>query len=1087
MKQVKRALLVLATLALASCGTASLGSSSSSISSSSNSSVEETSEAISSSEVSSSSIEVSSSEEKSVFIVTFYDGENVLYSFSVKEGETVERPEDPVKVDHDFLGWYSDKGLTQEYDFSSPISSATSIYACFMPRDYFKGYNGKFLPSYSPLVSNQSFYQDEKDVTLVLRSSSVSLTFGITANMIRLFGAFEGLEIVSISLDDNVLSIQTVGSLSLGIGYIGLAKEASDAGVYLTASIEVKERYAEIDASSYRTLNENKNIDFTIAMKNIVLNNPDNLSKKDYMAKVNSKEITYFSVTPEDRYSLVELFEISDDWTAFRFRLGLPEALNEDIAKELAETVKIHVAAEALSNGVAQDFTIDLLHAKTKSSVTLFRTSATSYGGVAKIKLESCRLTSAFVNNLEKLAQEPKNQNLIITFPDVSTSIIGLKKIDETTFEARFKIDATTLPEGKATIYLDQVQVDDENPEKTNYIAKDWYAGHGITPEREYVEYVVDQNADAGGGTGTVNQNYSQSYRFVKSEVEQSAFYDVSEEVSNDADAIIKGATNIGKIGYGLYSGDFSMAKDGAGGLFGITSMLDPSSQILSSLASISEKLLEIEAKIDSIASSLETIQAEIEQLGQQSLLNNFLNASANWKAFVTDYYIPLKDAVVSYSNDYFRYFYNIVIDSFDPFPGEEPKVTLYYDNEGNLAMPGRNRSLSIDGKPINKAATKTVIIPTLHHALNGVFANSGHVYAEIEEDLIADLFSYGIYDEALIRDIVSTLRYNAMKGHFQLDSEIDKFTLTFSNFCTAFSSSEFGSSLQAAITPLDSYRIMLETIYNFGFEIEPEFNLVVVKIESTYYCARSILGLVKFINSGEIVSSRYDDLDKAVKKEFTDTRFYHPNIDSKTIYSYAYGGYLNYNCDAYGIAVDIDYDYDDGMDIDTYVNRGEYYSVDNHSKPGSVVSIDEATIRLMALKVKLYNNLKGTTLGFKEYLYQIGLIPEDKLEFTLGVIIKVDGFQNGWDNVNGLRYPSGWKLENGHSFDYAFKGKAFSFADGDVVNGLCAITGKWMATSLGSYVGPGELTNVGVVDVQSYIRFGVYAYYLNFLPANLE
>ncbi len=1071
MKRKMTIAFALAGLLLASC--ASIGPSSSAPSSTPSS-------PSSSSEPSSSSSSIA----PVVHTVSFYVGEELVLTKTAEEGKMVDAPEEPKEEGYYFDGWYADPGFAEKYDFSTPIDGDISLYAKFVEIDYFALFNAEYIPSYSPLKTEQVLTVGEKDATLVMTCSEIGLKKGISTKMVRLAGAFEGLEATSVSLSEGTLTIQTEGTVGDGEGHVSLAKESNEAEAFLTATFPTIVRKAEVDASTYRLADENKKLDFTVALENMALLNEGNLSKDDYKAKVNSNEFPYFSVTPADRYSL-ELIEIADDWKSFRFRLTMPSAISLEVAQDILDNVRISAAGEAFDYAIPQEWTIDLLHAKTESSVAIYRTSPTEYGGSAKVKLQSCRITSAFANNLEKLTQEPKNQNLIITFPDVSTSITSLKKIDETTFEAKFKINAASLPEGKATIYLDQVQVDDEDPAKTNYIAKDWYAGHGITPEREYVEYVVDQSADAGGGTGTVTQTATESYRIVKSEVNEYAFSGQGNETSNDADGIISAATGIGKIGYGLYSGDFTTAKSGAGTLLGINSLIEPSTQILGSLASISQKLLEIEAKIDSIISSLDTIQVELEQLGQQSLLNNFLNANSAWKAFVTDYYIPLKDAVVSYSNDYFRYYYNLVIDAYEPYEGEEPQITLCYDREGNLVFPGRNMSLSIDGKIIDKNATKTVTIPTLNYALQGIFDNAGHVYSGIEDDIIADLFSYGQFSEDEVRDIAKSLRYQAMKSHFSEDADIDRFTLTFTNFCAAFTSTEFGSSLQSAITPLDSYRIMLETIYNFGFEIEPEFNLVLIKIESTYFCARSILGLVKFINSGEITSSRYDTLDKAVKAEFSDERFYHSSIDPKTIYSYVTASYITYKIEAYGVVTAVDYDYDDGIDTDTYVTRADEFDIQNHKKPDDVVSIDEAAIRLMGIKVKLYNNLKGTAYRLNEYLCQIGIIPQDKLEKTLGIIVSIDGVKNKDDDVGDLHYPSGWSIDEDRDETHAFKGKAYSFADGDFVNGLCAITCDWLATPLGSLVGITEVTNVGYVETYGY-DFAAWAYYLNFLPANV-
>ena len=47
----------------------------------------------------------------------------------VEDGKTVAKPADPVCAGWTFLGWYSDTALTQEYDFSTPVTSDMTLYA----------------------------------------------------------------------------------------------------------------------------------------------------------------------------------------------------------------------------------------------------------------------------------------------------------------------------------------------------------------------------------------------------------------------------------------------------------------------------------------------------------------------------------------------------------------------------------------------------------------------------------------------------------------------------------------------------------------------------------------------------------------------------------------------------------------------------------------------------------------------------------------------------------------------------------------------------------------------------------------------
>ena len=964
---------------------------------------------------------------------------------------------------------------------SAPAPSSSSSEA---KKDYFDGYSMDYLPAYSPLKTGATLYDDQEEIEVTFAADTLQLNKSVSTDMIRLSGALEGLEVSSVSVKDNALTLKANGKLVAGTGYVGLAREATDAKIFTTALVPVQERSLTIDESTFRVFDDNKKIDFTIVGKNVELANPYGLSKEDFMAKANSGEITAFAVNLSDKGYSLQMIAISDDFTAFRLRLTLPEALkSEAVAKELLENVKILIPGSCLSDHQDHELHIDVLHPSTQSSVRLAKASDTLYNGIFEIKLRGCQATPLFKDNVGKFTLFPASQNFLVTIPGVLTRVTELSVPDETTIKGKFVFPMLEETVEQATVTLGEITVDD----KAGHVAMDWFSDTGVTPDAETVACTYDDPGESGvvgGGTGTVTQTAEQSYRTVKSAVEVSAFE--GDPDVNDAVTAINAATNIGMIGYGLYSGDMSFARNGASKLLGLPDIADPSTRILTMIASIYDKLVEIEAKIDSIVDQLDVIQAELEQLGQQSLLTNYLAAHSAWKDFVTDYYVPLKDAIVSYSNDYFRYFYNLVIDSYEPYEGMEPRITLHYDTNGKLCFPGRNPALSVDGKEIDKSATKEVVIPMLHHCLMGIFANDGHVYSDIENDLIADFFAYGTYDQELVADILRTIRFEAMESHFPTSGDLDGFTATFANFCTAFTSTEFGASLNATITPLDCYRIMLETVYNFGFEIEPEFNLIVTKIESTYYCARSILGLVRLINAGEFVSPRYSELDKAVQKEFTSTRFYHENQDDKTIYCYGTANYLTWNIDAYGVTSAVRGDYDSGYDDTYYVTRAETYDPKNHDKPASLTSVDEAAVRLMALKVKLYNNLKGTAYNFGEYLCRIGIIPEDKLEQTLGVILSYGGVA-GKSDMKKLEYAAGWELNFDRANAAAFKGKSYAFANGAVIDGmLCGMTWDYMSTPLGSYVGPTEMTNVGYCAGGGY-DFGVWAYYVNFLPAAAE
>ena len=64
------------------------------------------------------------------FTVTFNtDGGSAVDSQSVESGKMAIKPEDPTLEGSWFLGWYGDKELTKEFDFTSPITNDTEVYA----------------------------------------------------------------------------------------------------------------------------------------------------------------------------------------------------------------------------------------------------------------------------------------------------------------------------------------------------------------------------------------------------------------------------------------------------------------------------------------------------------------------------------------------------------------------------------------------------------------------------------------------------------------------------------------------------------------------------------------------------------------------------------------------------------------------------------------------------------------------------------------------------------------------------------------------------------------------------------------------
>ena len=89
------------------------------------------------------------------YAVVFKDGDTVLSSSSLLEGELVDVPESPTKENNKFKGWFKDAECTEAFDFGTPITKATTIYAGWVDKYTVSFMNG------DTLVSEESIYDGE--------------------------------------------------------------------------------------------------------------------------------------------------------------------------------------------------------------------------------------------------------------------------------------------------------------------------------------------------------------------------------------------------------------------------------------------------------------------------------------------------------------------------------------------------------------------------------------------------------------------------------------------------------------------------------------------------------------------------------------------------------------------------------------------------------------------------------------------------------------------------------------------------------------------------------------------------------------
>ncbi|MBO5528687.1 MAG: InlB B-repeat-containing protein [Bacilli bacterium] len=1049
--------LALSSLSLLACGglapnSESSASTSSGGNESTSSAVQssESSSAVQSSESSSATQSSESSSQRLAFQVTFFDGESkvALGVDYVYEGECVERPEDPSKTDYSFINWYKDADYEEEFDFTLPIMGNTAIYAKFELKDYFEGYSLQYIPNYSPLVPAKAYYQGESDVELIFEAQGVSLSSNVTPRQVLLSGALQGLEVKDAFADGKLLHVQTTGTLGEGEGYLTLARDSTMSDAFISGVIDVLPRGLRLDEYGYRVENEEKAVYFTIAMDGMSLSNPESLSVNDYVAKVNADVTSFMRIEGAEGYGL-SLTGVNEDFTSFALKLQSPKDIDEGCAKEIGN-LNFILAAGASNIAQEQVFKLDLLTPGTKTDVTLSYSGPLTYAGQFSLTLFGSKLSEELKNGVATLLSEPTNKDAIISFDGCETILKSLTLVDDNHLEGKFDVTYVEDEPRLAKLCLNAIPVG-ENPLP---LVTGLFPSSNLPPmELASAELGYDQES-----VGTITQTASSSYKGVRSVIEHYAFQnDTNDEVGE----IVSKATDIGKIGYALYSGDTTSARYALGDLLGDDSLRNPTSVMMETLQTILEELKVIEDRIVGLSEQLTAIEEELKSIGEEALLSNFLDAYSIWKAFVSDYYTPLSNIINDYTNFYFRHMYDLVVSSSSVSGEGSPEISIYYDIDGKLAFPDEHLAFSVDGKSLDLNATKVVKIPELYYALSGLRANSGHVYSDIEEDIVADLLSRPEFDQAILKDLVKTIRFQAMKSYFSSLEKINGFTNTFTNFCTAFTGSELDSPLHGSFTPLDSFVTMQETIFNFGFEVEPDLNIVTSKLASTYYCAKSILNFALIINNGEIASSKYENLDKAFQEEIKSPRFHHENDENGNIYCFATKSYIRYRLDQIGITGS-----KDGYLSDiARVPYGEEYEYNKGViASNDFSSIAENELKLMRLKVKLYNRIKKTAYTFREYLLKIRMIPNEAevVKNLFGIIFSIDGVVYG-DDAKDLSFALGFNsagfgrwgptgdpkesstngpdiISRGFSLS-ALKGKLYSLDDDQVYTGLLALS----------------------------------------------
>ncbi len=1026
------------------------------------------------------------------FTVSFYDNTELYTTQVVKNGECATEPEKPTKSDNEFKYWCTDSTLTKEYDFSTPVTKDFSLYALFNPVAPFLDYSDKYHPVSSPFIVEQNFFIGDQDIDIVLTADEIEINANIDAKQVRLEGGFEDLEVTGVDSKDNVITIHTKGVVKSQDSYVVFSKSTNSEHIYLTVPFKINEKLVPSVSIDYSSVNIDLDKDaiyFSIESEYQTLKHDEKMTAIQYLEKVNDGTFNYFRVNESVDYQM-NIVKIHDDFRGFDVKIDFSKDIDEAMLNQIARDVHLFISEEAFEDGEKHEFPLDFLSQKITSKILVTPMKVNTYSGTYRIHVNGAKFSSDFIKSFEKLLVDPNNKNLFLTIPEADVIVRSINLTND--YEIHGKIDIYSESElTDATVSLNPITINEETVEPLSKLFTNEPVS--ISPILAKVNIGYDPSK-----AGTIEQDAGSNYQGIKSYIEYLSAY---EDTTID-DLIFIGST-IGKIAYGAYSNDYAKIGEALGKAFGIDAIRDPTSLMLDRLQGLMDKLEEIENRIQDLSEKIEDLKRELEAIGQLNILDNFLNAYSIWTNFKSNYYSPLIDEIRDYTLSYSRYFYDFAMSSHPNSEGNVAKIDIYYDKTGKVVFPADNYIYSVDGKVIDKSKTKTIVFPELIHTLAGIRHASGRAYDGIEDDIIVDLMSRHQYKDEEISDIMQTLIFNAMKNQFVTTQKISDFANRFENFCDALTASDIISSV--SISPLECFSIMLRTIFNFGFEIEPDLNLVAIKFRTVFYSARKIFEFVKFIDTGDIDIGRYESIVKNVESELSSTRFYRSNDEKGNVYSYVTDCYVRAATTSYGIQFSQDY----YKNTTTKIVGGDVLNPDA-TNLSEFTSITENDVSMMKLKVKVYNVIRGTNYSFKGYLAKIGIIPEELYATTLGVLTKIDGIVEGSDtyglsvpkNLDELHFsdpytdPTVIKEEgniedfarNG-SFIYALKGNWISFDDEKSYEMVTAFVGSHMRDAYGQFynnpsVGVFGNCDVGVLyDAGTRDGFIAWANYVVFIP----
>ncbi len=143
------------------------------------------------------------------YTVTFYDndGSTVLYTITVKEGETPQKPADPTKDGYNFKGWFVTPTNKTEFDFDQAITADTAAYAQWTVDSYDDSRNWVLVGTMEGIG-----WDAEKAMSFTKKSDSGNI-FEVTIDILQ-----DDKFKMTVLNDDGVLDYNNTDGADVGFG-----------------------------------------------------------------------------------------------------------------------------------------------------------------------------------------------------------------------------------------------------------------------------------------------------------------------------------------------------------------------------------------------------------------------------------------------------------------------------------------------------------------------------------------------------------------------------------------------------------------------------------------------------------------------------------------------------------------------------------------------------------------------------------------------------------------------------------------------------------------------------------------------------